>query len=87
MAVGSGGAERGLYQPGVMPVLCGAIHFLAMCPLGDSFVGNGWEQPNSAEVVLGAGMHDTYLQNVCPRARSSEDLCLIPSLLALSKSN
>lgn len=41
----------------------------------------------SAWVLLSAGMHNTYLQNVCPRARSCWDLyCLIPYLPALPKS-
>jgi len=64
MAVGSGGAKHGLYQPGVMPVLHGAIQIPRMCPLWDRFVDAAWEQRNSALVVLSAGMHDTYLQNV-----------------------
>lgn len=38
MTVGSGGAERGLYQPGVVPVLHGAIQILGMCPSGTALL-------------------------------------------------
>lgn len=83
MTVGLGGVRHGLYQPGVVAVFHWSIHILRMCPLRDCCWGRGGCNV-TALVLLSAGMHNTCLQNVCPRARSSRDpFCLIPYSPAL----